>query len=237
MRRAARLGALALASALAACASPGRRVDASGWAAVEAGDRAGARKRALADAQRAAVEKAAGVTVSATTEIRDAAVLSEDVRARTRGRLVSYEVLGEREEAGGLAVRIRAEVAPSQDAAPCPSAPLAVSASDARTESALRRGLLASGCALAGPGEEARLLLRGRSRVFAVTDVRIEPFLSYGAQLDVQAVDAASGRVVWDGGARAAALGGDAGAAADSALAEAAASAAADAVRALASSY
>jgi len=85
-------------------------VNAEGWSPLDRADPPGTRRRALAEAQRAAVEKATGVEVSARTQVAQAINVEQKITARTQGTIRSYEVLGESESDGFLKIRIRAAV-------------------------------------------------------------------------------------------------------------------------------
>ena len=112
-----RVAACLLLAATAGCASldgpspSGRReisVDAEGWAPVQGGDTPSARRRALAEAQKKAVEKAVGVTVRANTRVDDAISVKQSIEANLGGTIRRYEVTSEGEEGGFFKVGIRA---------------------------------------------------------------------------------------------------------------------------------
>lgn len=132
----------ALAAALlAACAHRGpasRAVTAEGWAPVGPEGRAHARERALADAQRRAVESAAGVRLEARSRVSGSVALEQEVETRSRGSLESWEALEEREEDGLLRVRVRAVVSPG--AAPG-RGPVALRLEDPRVAAGVARAL------------------------------------------------------------------------------------------------
>ncbi len=100
------------AAVLAACAhAPARgprlaRATAEGWAPAVASDPVGTRRRALAEALRSAVEKAAGVRVSASTKVSRAVAVDDVITARSSSEVRSYEILGESEEGGFHKTRV-----------------------------------------------------------------------------------------------------------------------------------
>lgn len=107
---------LALAAGLGACAhapsrpqAAGETVEAEGWG-VATEDFLATRERALADAQKKAVEKVTGLVLTARTEVKNALSVEQDIRARVSGAIENYEVLEERQEDGFLKIKIRARV-------------------------------------------------------------------------------------------------------------------------------
>lgn len=115
---------LALAAGLGACAhapsrpqAAGETVEAEGWGAATE-DFLATRERALADAQKKAVEKVTGLVLTARTEVKNALSVEQDIRARVSGAIESYEVLDERSEDGFLKITIRARVLFSESGLP-----------------------------------------------------------------------------------------------------------------------
>lgn len=236
-------GLLALAL-LCGCASlrsgPAENADvieAEGWAPVDAHDAEGTRRRALAEAQKKAVEKVAGVFLAATTRVDAAVAVRQKITADVKGYIRRYEVLGEKEENGFLKTRIRAFVVrpkPGQtpEAADIPAEPPAESppvlvsiaglgeeAWGLRAASAVRGKLQERGFKLTEketPGQPL-LVLRGQARAYEVKDPRLGSFLSYRAQITLEAVEPA-GAVVWRQSREASALGLDAQSASTQAL-------------------
>lgn len=235
MKAAVLLAVAAFASACAGASRRGRGVEtvtARGWAAADASDPAAARRRALTDALARAVEQVDGVSLSARTSVRDGVVAEQRIAAAVRGRVRRYRILTERAAPGLVEVSIRADVEQAGQAGAC--APLSVSleVSDPGVERGLARGLARGGCITQGAGGAA-VRLRASSRSFAVRDARTAPFLSYGAEVELRAVDPASGAVLWSGARRAAALGLDEASASSRALEQAGELAAAVASREL----
>lgn len=198
------LGAVLLLSAgLAGCASAPRgparvMVEAEGWAADVPGDPYGPRARALADAQKRAVEKAAGVSVTAVTRVEQGVAVRQKVRADARGRIERWDLLEDRREDGFRKLRIRAVVRLEP-----PGAPAAAPPADARLRvsgqgpaaAGLRRGLSARGFALVESGEEFTADARATTRV--TRDPRLRPFVSGRSRVTVSIKDA-TGAVVWE---------------------------------------
>lgn len=209
------LGAVLLLSAgLAGCASAPRGparvvVEAEGWAADVPGDAYGPRARALADAQKRAVEKAAGVRVTAVTRVEQGVAVRQRVRADARGRIERWDLLEDRREDGFHKLRIRAVVRldpPGATPAPLPAdARLRVSG-DGPAAAGLRRGLSARGFDLVESGEEFTADARATARV--ARDPRLAPFVSGRARVTVSVKDP-SGAVVWQATREAARLDAD----------------------------
>ncbi|MBI3564886.1 MAG: hypothetical protein HY079_06810 [Elusimicrobia bacterium] len=201
--------ALALAAAvLAACAHAPRgpalaRVEAEGWAPLAADGEPGARRRALADAQRAAVEKAVGVRLSARTRVDGAVAVEQRVEARAAGSVRSYEVLSESDADGFHRTRIRAlvevGVAPRGDdaALPPPGDPrvaVRLSGPDAVSATAgVRRALLARGWTVVD-GEKADWLVVGEAASRELGG--IGPFSSWRARASLTLRRPSDGRVL-----------------------------------------
>lgn len=210
---------LAVSAGFAACASDRpraksetRTVEAEGWAPFDTKDEADSRRRALADAQKQAVEKAAGVFVAARTRVDSAVVVAQRVVSDAKGRIVRYEVLNEKTDEGFLKLRIRAVVALEPDGeAPFfvfPEVKLGLAVDNDDAARGLRGELVAKGCAFASAGEKADVVLRGETRISPVKHRALNAYVSYRARLSVDAV-ATDGRVIWSGAWESAALGVD----------------------------
>lgn len=192
---------LLLSAGLAGCASAPRgpqrvTVEAEGWAAEAKGDAHGPRSRALADAQKRAVEKAAGVSVAAVTRVEKGVAVKQRVRAHARGRIERWDVLEERHEDGFHKLRLRAVVRLEPPGAPAPvpaDARLRVSGEGPAADG-LRRGLIARGFDLVESGEEFTADARASAKVSR--DPRLAPFVSGRARVTVSVKDP-SGAVVW----------------------------------------
>lgn len=90
--------------------SPATKVRATGVAAIYQGDKATARDRAIADAQRKAVEQAVGTLVSSETVTENFQLLSDKVYSKAQGYVRKYTIISTKEDAGTLLVEIDAEV-------------------------------------------------------------------------------------------------------------------------------
>ena len=88
----------------------GEVVEAEGWAAVDAKDAYGTKQRALAEAQRKAVERVVGVYISAKSRVNQAIEVDQNILANVGGYIRKYDVLSEREEDGFHKTRIKAVV-------------------------------------------------------------------------------------------------------------------------------
>lgn len=88
----------------------GEVVEAEGWSPVDPADRLATSRRALAEAQKKAVEKVVGVYISAKTRVSRSVHLEQNILADVGGYIRRYEVLREWEEEGFHKTRIRALV-------------------------------------------------------------------------------------------------------------------------------
>ncbi|MBI5238854.1 MAG: hypothetical protein HY926_00135 [Elusimicrobia bacterium] len=197
-----------------------RAVAAEGWAPADARDLEGARRRALADAQRRAVEQVSGVFLAALTRVEDSAALRQKITAEVRGRVSRYEVLSESRQDGLLKVRIRAwvvdEPAPRPPGPPAQEARVTLAASGGglydedlggSAAGGIRRELLAGGFDVAPSGPSPQTLaLRAEARAVPVPDRRLGAFHSARARVSLAAVDPGSGAVVWETAQEASAL-------------------------------
>lgn len=103
---------LALLAALSLSTLAGAKtVTVKGEAAVEGGNKAAARKAALKDAFRKAVEEVAGVHVQSTTIASEWEIVKDEIVAKTEGMVTSHKVLSEGDNAGVYEVTISADVA------------------------------------------------------------------------------------------------------------------------------
>ena len=202
--------ALVGAALLAACAhapARGPRLEATtaeGWAPVVKSDPVGTRRRALAEALRAAVEKATGVRVTAQTKVSQAVAVEDSITARSSGEARSYEILGETEEDGFHKTRVRVLVeigAPPSDAdrpGPPPGDPrVAVSLTgphSAEAAAAVRRGLIERGFnVIDGGGADVTV-----SGDVSLTPLgMVGPWLSSRARVNLSARLEKTGKVLW----------------------------------------
>ncbi len=200
----ARAGAFALLAVLAGCASlpqkgaERRTVTVEGWAAEVAGDEAGVRARALADAQKRAVETATGVRVAASTTVDEAITVRQRIWSGSRGRLESWKILGERAEGGLRVLQLRAVVVLEPDGAPAPppgGATVRVAVSGP-AEAGIRRGFGAGGFRLVDKNPDFVVTAKVTSRL--LHDARLAPFVTSRARVSVAVEDAATGAIVWE---------------------------------------
>lgn len=87
-----------------------RQVQVEGVAAVEGGNVALARDRALEDALRRAVEQAVGILVSAETAVQNQQLLSDKIYTHAQGYVRSYKVVSQRQDGNLYRVSILAQV-------------------------------------------------------------------------------------------------------------------------------
>lgn len=88
----------------------GEIVISQGIAPIMEGNTIDARKSALADAQKNAVEKVVGVYVSATTRVEKAITIESEIVARTQGYIDSYDILEEGKDEEFYKIKIKAVV-------------------------------------------------------------------------------------------------------------------------------
>lgn len=106
-----------LAAALIATAvmlpqlSAAKSVTVKGEAAIENDNKAAARKLALKDAFRKAVEQVAGVQVQSTTVSSEWEIVKDEIIAKTQGMVTSHKVLSEGDKGGVFEIEIKADVA------------------------------------------------------------------------------------------------------------------------------
>lgn len=212
--------ALAGAALLAACAhAPARGprpavAMAEGWAPVVKSDPAGTRRRALADALRAAVEKATGVRVTARTRVAQALTIDDTITARSSGEVRSYEILGESEEDGFHRTRVRVLVdvgAPPSDGdrpGPPPGDPkVAVTLTGdhaGETAAAVRRSLISRGFTVI-EGKGAEITVSGD--VTVTPNGGIGPWRSSRARVTLLARQEKTGKLLWTSSREAAGVG------------------------------
>lgn len=89
---------------------PGEIVEAQGVAPIVKGDVLNARKAALADAQKSAVELVVGVYVTGQTRVSKAVTIESSILARTEGYITRYEILKEGKDGEFYTITIKALV-------------------------------------------------------------------------------------------------------------------------------
>jgi hypothetical protein len=209
----------------------GEVVEAEGFAPNE-GKILDIKRASLVDAQKAAVEKAVGVFVSARTMVEKAIAIENNILARTEGYVKKYDVISEGPSDGGLyRTRIRALVAIKdlekdlKDMSLLKTAALmrprmtveldeAVdkTASDEKAAStALERSLSNQGFVVVSGerAKEAELAIRGKASTYPFQSSGLGGFVSYRARLSVQAVRPGTQEVVVSISQEASGLGGN----------------------------
>ena len=186
---------------LGARAAGGRReisVDAEGWAPIEGADTLNARRRALAEAQKKAVEKAVGVTVRAHTRVDDAVSIKQSIEANLGGSIRRYEVTSEGEDGGFFKVRIRAVVLYQPvEASASERFPSRVSIHIAseKVAGAVRNALATRDFELSDVDSGADVAVTGVVETRGLADPRLGGFYSYSAKVSLTAANLRSGRV------------------------------------------
>ena len=204
--------ALSLLALLAGChgVRGGERpkiVEAEGWAPCDPSDAPRTKRRALAEAQRAALEKANGIELAARTRLSLSVEVEQRIQTRARGVIERYQIIAEREEGGMHETRILAWVrrtAEGDDAAlvlPPPGDPkVLVAARDAnrlgdRSALGLRKGLSSRGVSLIGDGlPDVKVLVAAQVRALDGAD--LAGLASYRASVSAEAVDVKTGRIL-----------------------------------------
>ena len=201
-----RSGSLALLLVVAGCATAPvtgaerQTVEAEGWAAesapVSGESKRSATERALADAQKRAVEKALGVAIAASTRVEAAVAVRRRIWADARGRVESWTVLGERSEGGMRAVRIRAVVRrlASDEMVPPPVDTKVRVEAIGPAGKGLRRSFGARGFTVVERGGD--FVVKALVHSERLSDARTAPFVSGVGRVNVSVLDAVSGDVV-----------------------------------------
>jgi len=88
----------------------GEVIEAEGWSPIDAADAIGTKQRALAEAQKKAVERVVGVFISAKTRVDQAVNVDARILANIKGYIRKYDVVKEKEDGGFHKTTIRALV-------------------------------------------------------------------------------------------------------------------------------
>lgn len=198
--------AFAAAALLAGCAdlpegAGGERevvVVAEGWAPVAGDSLISVRHRALAEAQKKAVETAVGVTVRASTKVDDAVNVRQSIVANVGGTIRSYEVLSERQEGGFYKARIRAVVLYRPSQAPKGLKPdvVQVRVADEKVADAIRATVSGYDYPLTETESDADVVVTGVVESYGRSDLRLGGFYSWKVTVSLSAVDRRTGRVI-----------------------------------------
>lgn len=92
-------------------ASNNQFVTAVGKAEIIGKNKDAAKNKALSDAFRNAVEKGLGVWIKSQTEVRDTALVKDEILTRAEGYVIDHEIIKENVEEGFYVITIRAQVA------------------------------------------------------------------------------------------------------------------------------
>lgn len=195
---------LAVLLTLAGCAGLPRAereitVEAEGWASADRGDLVSAERRALADAQKKAIEKAIGVTVRARTKVDDAISVRQSIEANLGGTIRRYELLSAGVEDGLYKVAIRAVVLyrpkPLTTAARRGTR-VSLNIANRGVEAAMRAVLVSDALWVVEPEKEAELRVTGAVETSGRADPRLGGFFSCTARVKLSIVDVKGGVVV-----------------------------------------
>lgn len=201
------LGACLLLALTAGCADldtredGGRReisVDAEGWAPLEGENALSARHRALAEAQKKAVEKAVGVTLRARTRVDDAINIKQSIEANMGGTIRRYEVTSQGEDGGFFKVRIHAVVIYRALEAPAAKRAvprLAVRIANEKAAGAVRSALASRDFEISASDAGADVAVTGVVETRGLADPRLGGYYSYTAKVSLTAANARSGKV------------------------------------------
>lgn len=194
-------------------------VEAEGWAPIDRADLSGTRQRALAEAQKKAVEKVVGVQVAASTRVEASITVRQKITADIKGYIRRYDVLAEWMDAGFHKMRIKALVSrrksgqdgqenvPSEPPPGNPKVSVAIFGKGAAAEgganasAAVRSRLLAHGFAMIDPSSEPSspkpdFLLRGEVQTHPITDPRLGAFRSCRAKIQLQVIETTTGLII-----------------------------------------
>ncbi|MFI5346586.1 MAG: hypothetical protein ACHQ51_09455 [Elusimicrobiota bacterium] len=220
MRPAAAAALAAVLTATGCAAGPRagtRTVVVEGWAPLGARTRQEARRGAIADAQRRAMEEAAGVEVSAVSTVDDAGSVRERVSTTGRGTVRSSRVVAERVSEGMLVVRVNAVVELPKAGEvrragwiPGTGPRARVVSGSSAAAAALRRDWTAYGGACAGDDSSPELILRAAVESAVVDEPRLRPYVVVRVRLTLEATPARGGSVLWSASRESSAMGVDA---------------------------
>lgn len=174
------------------------QVEAEGWAPIEGDNRLNARHRALAEAQKKAVEKAVGVTLRARTRVDDAVNIKESIEANVGGSLRRYEVTSEGEEGGFFKVRIRALVLYQPIRTEKPERPpsrLSVRIASPKVAGAVRGALASRDYEISAVEADADVAVTGVVETRGLADPRLGGYFSYTAKVSLTAANLRSGKI------------------------------------------
>ncbi len=196
------LAALILLPGCATLSEDGDReiqVEAEGWTPADRADVVSTERRALADAQRRAVEKAIGVTVRASTKVDDAIDVRQSIVANLGGTIRRYRVLSAGLDGDVYKVRIQAVVL-YHPQAPSPKAlkatRFAVKLANEKVAAAIRGVLASYDYQVAEEESAADVVVTGVVETYGRADLRLGGFYSYRASLNLSVVDVRTGKVL-----------------------------------------
>ncbi|MBI4422501.1 MAG: hypothetical protein HY554_02170 [Elusimicrobia bacterium] len=208
-----------VAAAAAGCShgrlkpQPGERgevIEAEGWAPLDPQDVLGTKQRALAEAQKKAVERVVGVFISAKTRVDQAVNVDQRILANVKGYIRKYDLVSEREDGGFLKTRIRALVLYQKIGddlkdlglvrpPPPPGNPKVVVRLRARgrgkeefgeaAAQGVRRALVERGFLVVEEGH-GDLVVTGETEAHPIEDARLAGFRSFRARVSLQAAKA-----------------------------------------------
>ncbi|MBI4346802.1 MAG: hypothetical protein HY553_08095 [Elusimicrobia bacterium] len=192
----------------------GEVIEAEGWSPIDAQDEIGTKQRALAEAQKKAVERVVGVFISAKTRVDQAVNVDSRILANIKGYIRKYDVVKERKEAGFHKTTIRAlvlyrkigedlkELGLVRPPPPPGNPRVAVRIQAKSKEKAaaaeaaahgVRRGLLERGFQVVDEDEKenkADVLVTGDAEAYPIEDARLAGFRSMRARVTVKATKA-----------------------------------------------
>jgi hypothetical protein len=191
-----------------------RSVVVEGWAPLGTLPRPEARRRALADAQRRAVEEVAGVEIAAVSTVDGAARVRERLSSVALGSVRRFAVLGEDAADGILRLRVRAEVELRRKEAahrigwiPGTGPSADVAQSPAREAFVAAWTTYGGESAVAGTGGDVKIRLAQTQE--RVDEPRVRPFVSVRVRLTASVIRGEGGGEVWAATRESAALGCD----------------------------
>ena len=176
----------------------GEVVEAEGWTPLDPAKPLETKQRALSEAQKKAVEKVMGVTLSASTKVEASITLEQKILANIGGYIRNYEILSERAEGGFLKVRIRAMVlyqAPEPPPISAQTIRIAVTSGNESLAKAVRSALAAQGFSVSDQAKDADLVVTGEAKTYALSDSRLGAFRSYRAKVSLDVVKSKTGEM------------------------------------------
>lgn len=172
----------------------GEEVEAEGWAVYEPLDPIGSRQRALADAQRRAVEKVTGVRITSLIRVDRAVSVENRIEAVIGGFIKRYEIVDHEVSGGFIRLRIEALVVRQRPEETVLVGSIALSLKSPVAEGMIDQVLRNSGFSIV-EGKESDIVVTGKARTYSLRGGRAWGFRSFRARVTLKAVRRSTGEV------------------------------------------